>query len=245
MPTTSVQLYSVRDAITEDLDATVARLAGIGLTTMEPYAFHQRTEDYRRAFDANGVTAPSGHAAVIDSDSPESILDSATRLGITTVIDPFIPAERWQTPDQIAALAERVNSLAVLAAERGLGFGYHNHNWELRTRIEGLTALEMFVGQLEAQVVLEVDTYWAQVGGADPATLLRELGDRVRLIHVKDGTADGDVAKQQPAGSGEIDVAGILAAAPHAIRVIEFDAYSGDMFDGIAASFAWLADNDR
>jgi sugar phosphate isomerase/epimerase len=249
MPTTSaqtsVQLYSVRDAVAEDLDGALARLAEIGLEHVEPYAFHERTEEYGRAFAAAGVTAPSGHAPVLASDSPEAILDAAAVLGMAIVIDPFVPAEHWQTAEQVAELAERVNRLSVLAAERGLEFGYHNHNWELSTRIDGRHALEVFVGHLAPEVVLEVDTYWTGVGGADTPALLAALGDRVRLIHVKDGTLDGDVTKQQPAGSGEAGVPAILAAAPQATRVIEFDAYAGDVFEGIAQSFAWLKENDR
>lgn len=245
MPTTSVQLYSVRDAVAEDLDSAVARLAEIGLEHVEPYAFHERTKEYQRAFAAAGVTAPSGHAPVLSSDNPQAIFDAAAALGMTTVIDPFVPAEHWQTADQVADLAERVNQLATLATERGLAFGYHNHDWELSTRIEGRHALEVFVGHLAPEVVLEVDTYWAGVGGADTPALLAALGDRVRLIHVKDGTLDGDVGKQQPAGSGEVGVGAVLAAAPQATRVIEFDAYAGDVFAGIAQSLAWLTENDR
>ncbi|PRX96631.1 sugar phosphate isomerase/epimerase family protein [Allonocardiopsis opalescens] len=245
MPTTSVQLYSVRDAVADDLDGAVARLAGIGFAHVEPYAFHLRAEDYRRAFAAAGVTAPSGHAAVIDSDRPEDAFDAAAALGMATVIDPFVPAERWQTLDQVASLADRVNALAELASARGVEFGYHNHAWELSTRIDGRPVLELFAERLEPRVVLEVDTYWAAVGGADPAALLRGLGERVRLIHVKDGTLDGDVARQQPVGSGEVDVRGVLAAAPEAVRVVEFDAYAGDLFEGLAGSLAWLAENDR
>ncbi|WP_454858551.1 sugar phosphate isomerase/epimerase family protein [Promicromonospora soli] len=245
MPTTSVQLYSVRDAVADDLDGAVARLAEIGLEHVEPYAFHERTAEYRRAFAATGLTAPSGHAPVLGSDTPEAIFDAAAALAMTTVIDPFVPAEHWQTADQVAELAERVNHLSTLATERGLEFGYHNHQWELSTHIGGRHALEVFVGHLAPEVVLEVDTYWAGVGGADAPALLRALGDRVRLIHVKDGTLDGDVSAQQPAGSGEVDVRGVLAAAPQATRVIEFDAYAGDVFEGIAQSLAWLKENDR
>src|SRR4051794_18858036 len=73
----SVQLYSVRDAIDDDLDRAVARVAEIGFTRVEPYAFHLRTADYRRAFDATGLTAPSGHAAVIDASDPSPIFDAA------------------------------------------------------------------------------------------------------------------------------------------------------------------------
>jgi sugar phosphate isomerase/epimerase len=244
-PTTSVQLYTVRDAVAEDLAGAVARLAEIGLEHVEPYAFHERTAEYARAFAAAGITAPSGHAPVLASDAPEAIFDAAATLGMATVIDPFVPAEHWQTAEQVAELAERVNGLSVLAAERGLEFGYHNHAWELSTRIEGRHALELFVEHLEPAVVLEVDTYWASVGGADTPALLTAVGDRVRLIHVKDGTLDGDVQAQQPAGFGAVDVPAILAAAPRATRVIEFDAYAGDVFAGIALSFAWLAENDR
>ncbi|MFI6424324.1 sugar phosphate isomerase/epimerase family protein [Promicromonospora sp. NPDC050880] len=245
MPTPSVQLYSVRDEVAEDLDGAVARLARIGLRRVEPYAFHERTAEYGRALAATGLTAPSGHAPVLTSDTPEAIFDAAAELGMTTVIDPFLPAELWQTADQVARLAERVNGLAGLASDRGLELGYHNHAWELSTRLDGRHALEVFVGHLAPEVVLEVDTYWAAVGGADAPALLRELGDRVRLIHVKDGTLDGDVDRQEPAGSGDVDVPAILAAAPAATRVIEFDAYAGDVFDGIARSLAWLTEHDR
>ena len=41
-----------------------------------------------------------------------------------------------------------------------------------------------------------------------------------------------------------VPATGILAAAPDAPRVIEFDAYSGDVFEGIAASLQWLSEND-
>jgi sugar phosphate isomerase/epimerase len=240
-----VQLYSVRDAVAEDLDAAVARLAAIGFTAVEPYGFHERVEDYARAFAATGVTAPSGHAAVIDSETPAAIFEAASTLGIQTVIDPFIPAQRWQTADDVAVLAEKVNTLREQAATFGLDFGYHNHNWELSTTIDGRHALEVFVDHLDPEVVLELDTFWSTVGGADTPALLRSLGDRVRFIHVKDGAVSDDTSLQQPAGSGDIGVAAVLAAAPEATRVIEFDAFAGDVFEGIAQSFAWLDANDE
>lgn len=265
MPTPSVQLYSVRDAIDANVDEALARLAEIGFTKVEPYAFHLRTGELRRAFDAAGVTAPSGHAPVIDAEQPETIFDAAAELGIGLVIDPFIPTERWRTADEVQRLAERVNALAELAAARGLRFGYHNHQWEFTNRIDGRVAYELFVEQLAPNVQLELDAFWATVGGADAAALLRGLGERVQAIHVKDGEISGDIAtvlpssedaltvppalkaafeNQAPAGQGDVELRAILAAAPHALRVVEFDAYRGDVFAGIAESYAWLQAND-
>ncbi|MGY5764507.1 sugar phosphate isomerase/epimerase family protein [Brachybacterium sp. DNPG3] len=245
MSAPSVQLYSVREAIETDLAGTIARLAEIGFTRVEPYAFHLRKDEYAAALAATGLTALSGHAPVIDAEDPISILDAAAELGLEIVIDPFVPAERWADAEQIAATAARIGELTALAAERGLRFGYHNHAWELSTLIDGRHALEVLVDLLDPRTVLEVDTYWAAVGGADVPALLERLGDRVQLIHVKDGSLDGDTARQQPAGSGEVDVAAILAAAPAAVRVVEFDAYAGDVFEGITTSLAWLKENDR
>ena len=77
----SVQLYSVRDAIDADLDRAVARVAEIGFTRVEPYAFQLRTADYRRAFAATGLSAPTGHAAVIDAADPGSVFQSVPEPG--------------------------------------------------------------------------------------------------------------------------------------------------------------------
>ncbi|MCY1243216.1 hypothetical protein D9M72_562210 [compost metagenome] len=93
-------------------------------------------------------------------------------------------------------------------------------------------------------MVLEVDTYWAAVGGEDPADLLRRLGDRVAAIHVKDGPVSKDTKAQLPAGQGKIDLASVLGAVPALeVAVVEFDDYTGDVFDGIAASLKYLKTN--
>ncbi len=262
----SVQLYTVREAMTADLPGTVERVAQIGFTRVEPYAFTERTDELAQAFAAAGVTAPSGHASVIDADEPERVFDAAQQLGIEAVIDPFVPSERWQTADDAYRIADRVNEIQALAAARGLRFGYHNHQWEFANTFEGKPVYSYFVDRLAEDVILELDTFWSTVGGADTPSLLRALSPRVQFIHVKDGLIQGAIAtalpssesalvvpetlaaafkQQTPAGQGEVDVAGILAAAPDAIRVVEFDDYAHDIFDGLAASFAWLKENDK
>lgn len=266
MSSPSVQLYTVRDAMSSDVAGTIARVREIGYENVEPYAFQTNTAELAAALQENGIAAPSGHAAVIDADQPDAIFDAANQLGMQIVIDPFIPTERWQTADAAAWLADRVNELASRAATHGLRFGYHNHQWEFTNKVDGRPVYDLFVERLAPEVVLEVDTFWATVGGADAPSVLRSLGDRVVAIHVKDGKVTGDIAtalpssesalvvpdtlkaafeNQTPAGQGDVDVAAILAAAPQALRVVEFDAYKGDVFEGIAESLAWLRENDK
>jgi len=236
----SLQLYTLRNAIAEDLPGTIKRVAEIGFTQVEPYNFVATAKELGAALKENGLTAPSGHAPLMSQDQ-DQIFAAAKELGITTVIDPFLPAEHWQKAEDIQATAEKLNAAAKKGAEYGIRVGYHNHAWELESTVEGRTALEYFESLLDPELVLEVDTYWAAVGGQDPVELLARLGDRVKFIHIKDGPLNKDNKAQQPAGQGKVPVLEVIAAAKSLeAGVVEFDDYSGDIFEGISESLSFL-----
>jgi sugar phosphate isomerase/epimerase len=235
----SVQLYSVREKFAEDPAAVLKRLAEIGFRHVEPYGVLENVETLKVGLPANGLTAPTAHARLIGADQ-QAVFAAAAELGIDVVIDPYVADEHWQAAGDIGATADALNAAAKLAAEHGVRVGYHNHWWELRSRLDGRSALEAFADQLDPELVLEVDTYWATAGGEHAPELLRRLGGRVQAIHVKDGGLETDASGQVPAGQGRVPVAEVLAAAPQALRVVEFDAYAGDIYEGIAASRAFV-----
>lgn len=239
----SVQLYSVRDAVAADLSATLDRLAALGLHKVELYGFVDEAERYAAALAAAGLAAPSAHAPLLSMADPARALAAATQCGVTTVIDPFFDPDSWKTKAGIASIADRLNALSATAAGYGVSVGYHNHAFELRSSIGGESALERLAHLLDPAVVLEVDTFWAEVGGEPAPALLDRLGERVRFIHVKDGPLTEVDEDQLPAGAGAMDVPAVLDAAPRALRVIEFDGYRGDPFEGIAASLAFLREH--
>jgi sugar phosphate isomerase/epimerase len=240
-PQLSVQLYTVREAMQEDLAGTVARIADIGFSQVEPYNF-AATPDLGAALKASSLTAPTAHAHFvgISDDELASLFDAANELGIERVIDPHVPADRWQDADSIATIAAQLNSVAAIAAKHGVTIGYHNHAHELESLIDGRTALEVLTDSLATEVKLEVDTYWAFVGGQDPVALLERLGDRVVALHVKDGAGTADTKDQTAVGSGTLPIRNIIEAAPTALRIIELDDSRGDRFQAIADSFTYL-----
>lgn len=244
MPSLSVQLYSVRDAFAADPGHTLAQLAQIGFDQVEPFGLVERADVLREELPTYGLIAPTAHAKLIGVDQ-EEVFAAAVACGVSLVIDPFVPAEQWRTEADVRATADALNAAAAPAAAHGLTVGYHNHWWELEQRIDGRSAFEVFVDALDPAVVLEVDTYWAAAGGADVPALLRELGDRVHALHVKDGSLATDASGQVPAGQGRMPLADVLAAAPRALRVIEFDNYDGDIFEGLGDSYFHMIRNDR
>ncbi|MFE4079090.1 sugar phosphate isomerase/epimerase family protein [Paenarthrobacter sp. YIM B13468] len=239
----SIQLYTLRDAISEDLPATLRKVAEIGFTHVEPYNFVATAKELGAALKDNGLTAPSGHAPLLSQDQDE-IFTAAKELGISTVIDPYQPADQWQNAETIQATAAKLNAAAKKGAEYGIRVGYHNHEWELESIVDGRTALEYLAEHLDPAVILEVDTYWVAVGGHDPVDILTKLGDRVKFIHIKDGPINKDNKAQKAAGQGNVPVLEVIAAAQSLeVGVVEFDDYSGDIFDGIAQSLAFLNSN--
>ncbi|MGW3564933.1 sugar phosphate isomerase/epimerase family protein [Streptomyces sp. NPDC000941] len=235
----SLQLYTVRSKLAEDFEGTLARIAEIGYSKVELFNTAELADRLGEALPTYGLAAPTAHIALLREDRASGFA-TAQRLGVTTVIVPMTSPEQWQSADDIRTTAHELNRAAAEAADHGLTVGYHNHHFELEAKVGGVHALEALADNLADGVILEVDTYWAAVGGADVPALLARLGDRVKALHVKDGDATLNNKAQVAVGDGVIPVDDILAAAPTALRVVELDDYDGDVLAPVEKSFAYL-----
>lgn len=258
-PAISVQLWTVRDELTADLDGTLARLSAIGYKNVEAFGFVTRADELSAAFARHGIAPPTGHASLasgtenpfdasIAVPAPEEVFAAAQKLGMTTVFDPFVAPDRWTSVEEITKTAEALNAAARTGADYGISVGYHNHNQEFETKLDGRFPLEIFAELLDPAVSLELDLYWASAGGADVVALIERLGDRVTALHVKDGTLEplpslGSIPTDQvPAGEGVVALAEALAAARDArYAIVEFDAYPGDIWHGVQVGYDFLA----
>jgi sugar phosphate isomerase/epimerase len=238
----AVQLYSVREQLAADRLGVLKRLAGFGYRTVEPFDVLTDPDTLRAELDEAGLAVSSVHTRPFGDDA-EAALAGAVAVGAGTVIVPHIPPPRFADADGIRAVAAELNDAARRAAQHGLRLGYHNHDFELSTLVGGRPALEVLAGHLDPEVILEVDTYWAAVGGQPVPELLGGLGPRVRYLHVK----DGPVTKDDPntaLGAGKMPIAEILAANPAVEwHVVEFDACATDVLEAVADSLAWLVNH--
>ena len=238
----SVQLYTVRDALSADLPGTLQRIADIGYTNVEAFGFIDNADELAAALRDAGLAAPSGHARLLDAGEQdlERIFHASTTLGFGTLIDPHIDESRWTTREDVEAIARELSALAPRAADHGLVLGYHNHAFEFSNRIDGVSAYEVFADALSDDVVLELDTYWVQVGGDDPVAVIGKYGDKVQFLHVKDGDGSHDDKQQVAVGNGIMPIREIITAAPDALHVVELDDHEGDVFQAVADSYTFL-----
>lgn len=265
LPEASVQLYTLASEFSADMEGSLEKLAAIGLRNVEAFDFVGRPAEIRAALDASGLASPTGHAPLLSDElwtpdgsiptpAPEVVFEAAATVGIKTVIDPFVAPERWFTLEGVTDIAERLNALVDVAAGFGLKVGYHNHAQEFVEEFDGETAFERFVALTDERVSIELDLYWALVGGQEVPALVSRLGDRLVAAHVKDGVAPAsnpfapgapdfgsDSLDQRHAGTGDVPLADALRAASALdYAIIEYDKAPGDVFADVAASYAFL-----
>jgi sugar phosphate isomerase/epimerase len=235
-----MQLYSVREQLGSDRIGVLKRIAAAGYGAVEAFNVLADPAGLRADLDAAGLSVCAVHANPIGDQAAE-ILAATRTLGADTIFVPYLPPARFADAAGVDDVAAELNQTAARAADAGFRFGYHNHDFELSSLVNGQPALEVLAAALDENVLLEVDTYWAAVGGQDVPALLARLGDRVRYLHVK----DGPISKDEPmtaVGAGRMPVADILAAAPSAEwHVVELDRCATDMLVAVEQSLDWLA----
>ena len=237
MPDIALQMYTLRKPLEENFDGTLERVAEIGFHKLELHHYGPYTaEELRKRLDALGLRAISAHVPLARLESEiDRVIEEAQALGLEYVVCPWLPVERR---GDYAALANALARACETVQAAGLGFSYHNHDFEF-VDYEGQTALDWMLGRL-TDVGLELDVYWAHHAGFDPVEIMRRYRGRLDLLHAKDATPEGDFAA---VGTGVLPWNEIFQASAEAgVRyvIVEQDVCPGDPFEAIATSLNYL-----
>jgi len=111
--------------------------------------------------------------------------------------------------------------------------------------LNGRPAHQLLAELTDPAVKFELDTYWIQVTGIDPVKVVREMGSRSPLLHIKDGPADSREADMTALGAGNIDIPAIVAAGGEHTQwlFVELDRCATDMMTAVQASYTYLISN--
>jgi sugar phosphate isomerase/epimerase len=237
-----VQLYSVRGAMEENLESTVARVAEIGYSEVEFAGYFDRSaQQIRSVLDQNGLTSPATHLSLEALENEwDSTVEFAQTVGHHYLVVPSLAEDDRTSLDGFRAAAERLNRVGQQAQDAGLAVAYHNHNFEFEP-IDGHVPYDVLVTETDpALVVFEMDLFWITRGGGDPFAYFSEHPGRFHLVHVKDMNDEGEMVS---VGAGSIDFAALFAQSEQAgIRhyFVEHD-NPADPFASITASYNYLS----
>ncbi len=207
-----IQLFTVRDSFSADPLATLRTVAEAGFAEVEFGGggyFARDPSALRGMLEETGLVAPAMHCSAEElTGQMDRVITMAKTVGSRHVVLP------WVSPEMRGSRAawERVAALCTNAAQRlaqeGIGFAYHNHEFEFAPVDGTMSGLDILAAETDPDLVkLELDYFWAVAAKQDVSALIDRHAGRISLCHVKDMAADG---KMILPGEGSIDYRPIL-----------------------------------
>jgi sugar phosphate isomerase/epimerase len=238
----ALQLYSVREDLAQDFEGTLEKIKGMGYTAVETGQFAGDARMQTENFDKLGLEVVAAHVKPPLGDDKESTLDFMKALGSKRVVVPWLdPQQYFQSVEGVIRAADLLNEAALNSWEEGFSFYYHNHDFEFN-KLDGRTAYDLLLEKLDPRIQLEIDTYWVQTAGVDVVELLRRLGSRASLLHIKDGPLQREEA-MVAIGDGKMDFRKVLegGGANAEWLIIELDRCAGNLMDAVRRSLPYLS----
>ncbi|SFF86152.1 Sugar phosphate isomerase/epimerase [Salegentibacter agarivorans] len=192
-----IQLYSLRDTISQNPKKILRKLANIGFNEIETYGYNDgkfwglSVAELKEELTKNNLTSPSGHYdgnSLIkgDFENFKEIISVARELDQKYIIIPSIAENLRKSKSDYLNIAEKFNEAGEICKSAGITLAYHNHAFEFK-RMDDSTGYEILINNTDKNMVtFEMDIYWVVRGGHDPISLFQKYPGRFKLWHVKD-----------------------------------------------------------
>ncbi len=235
-------LYTLRDYLKtpDDIARTLARVKEIGYGTVELASVGPiKNSELARLLKENELEAVSAHIGWDGlCNEIQKLIDQHLELGCKHVVISSMPGE-FRSAEGYQRFAKLATERAMALSEHGITFGYHNHSFEFE-HFDGKPGQALLRENGDPKYFnFEIDTYWVQHGGADPAAWISKVGGSVPTVHMKDMVIrDGKQAFAE-VGQGNLNWDAILKASKKAgvkYYIVEQDVCYRDPFDSVATS---------
>ncbi|MCM8816227.1 MAG: sugar phosphate isomerase/epimerase [Candidatus Omnitrophica bacterium] len=241
----AIQLYTVREffASVEEFSKAIKKLADIGYRYVETAGLaNLGAKQFKQILDDNGLRICSSHVGIDRIlKEPEAVAEEQSILGALCCNSSW-PGTQLYDYSSIKKTAEKIAKAAEMLKKHNLVLGYHNHGIEF-SKCDGKTWLEIIMESCsEETLTAQIDTYWVQYGGGDPAYWINRYSNRLNSIHFKDmGMSTENKQVMVPVGTGNLNWEKILKAATrstakYAIMEMDFSPLY-PIWDAIKISF--------
>jgi sugar phosphate isomerase/epimerase len=198
-----VQLYSVRAAMTKDPLATLKALSAMGYVHVEHANYINRkfygygAKEFKKVLDDNNLQMPSGHTVMTAqhwddakndfTDAWKYTVEDAATAGQKYVISPWMDEKLRTDTDALKKFMVQFNKAGELCKAHGMKFGYHNHNFEVPTKVGDITLYDYILQNTDpALVAQQIDIGNMLSTGGIAMDWINKYPGRFELMHVKD-----------------------------------------------------------
>lgn len=250
---TGLQLYSVRDDMKANPLDTLQQLSKMGYKYVEHASYVDRkfygysATEFKKVLDDLGLKMPSGHTVMNSKHWDEATKDftsewkytveDAATLGQQYVISPWMDESLRKDYDGLMHFLELFNKSGELCKKSGMKFGYHNHNFEFSTELNGKKLYDIILQNTDPQLVIQqIDIGNMYGAGGRALEIIKQYPGRFASMHVKDEikSAKGEMDDNYEStvlGKGIINVKEVIDLAKKTggteYFIIEQESYQG------------------
>jgi len=226
-----LQLFTVREPLAKDVTGTIKKIASIGYEDCETYGYDPgqgkyyglKASAFKQLLADNKMITTSGHydfTKFFDKSTDEMMryvdqcIEGAHALGQRYITWPWLdPA--FRTLENFRLLTGKLNAIGERVNKAGLGFAYHNHDFEF-VDYGGENAYNMIMRETDPSLVkLQLDLYWVMHSSKlSPSELISQQPGRFVMWHIKD--MDKVNRDYSELGNGSIDFSVIMPEASRA-----------------------------
>jgi sugar phosphate isomerase/epimerase len=249
----ALQLYSLRDDISKDYAGTIKKAGEMGYTAVEAAnyddgKFYGKTpEEFKADIEAAGMKVLSSHTGrglnekeLASKDFTEAMkwwdqcIAAHKAAGMKYIVTPSM--ETPKTLKDLQTYCEYYNEIGKKCKENGMLYGYHNHDFEFRNKIEDKVMYDYMIENTNPEYVFfEMDVYWVVRGGKSPVDYFNKYKNRFALLHIKDNKELGQ--------SGMVGFDAIFNntdAAGTKHLIVEVEQYNFTPFESVKKSLEYL-----
>lgn len=226
-----LQLFTVNRLLKNDVSGTIKKVASIGYEDCETYGYDAQSgtyyglkaKDFKKLLTDNHLITTSGHydfAAHFDKPADDmkrfvdQCIEGAHTLGQRYITWPWLDPNS-RTLEKFKLLTGKLNVIGKQVTDAGLGFAYHNHDFEFIDH-EGKNGYSIIMQETDPKLVkLQMDLYWVMHSSKlSPSELIALQPGRFVMWHIKD--MDKVTRDYSELGNGSIDFTKILPEASKA-----------------------------
>ena len=245
-----IQLYTIRDAVSENVEKALEKLAEMGFKNLEIYGYNgsffgKTKNEFQQILKNTGLKVISSHhtSGLLDTNKGtlqndwEKSVEDLHFLGAEYMVCSYLfPEER--TKKTYKKLPELLEKSAFITKNAGIQFAYHNHDFEFEVFENDENFYDFLLKNTSPDLVkMELDLYWISKVGKNPVDYFEKYPGRFPLWHVKD--LEAETQNFTEIGNGIIDFETIFAAKEKAGLkhwFLEQDESKNDIFESIKTS---------
>lgn len=250
-----IQLYSLRDEFSKDIDKPFKELSNAGYKYVEGYGYSIKNgfwgltvSEYKELLKKYKLKTPSAHydfetwEKTQNDDILQAYIKVAKELKQEYIVVPYINPEIFKSERSIKEFAAKLNRAAEIVNKAGLKLAYHNHHFEFE-KFGDKTGYDILLAETNKDLIdFEIDLYWTARAKIDVISLFRQYPKRFPMWHIKD-MSKSNPNKNTEIGNGAVDFSVIFKEAELAglkYAYVEQENFDIDPYVSIKKSYDFL-----